>query len=308
MKKILLATLLFAAAFANAQNDNLMNYNGHWYAPNANSLDKEALRNQQLLKEKSSFDSLAKKLDVFINRNDYTKLLNDFATDERLTGNIELSVAQKDFKDLITAFRYTAQGNDEYRRFINNQVSRVLMARREGWSDELYLYVLRESIGVTKAFFNTKANTDATVKIITHELNNDARYQICNYKIAVDAKMTDDPGMQLFICDRMEYVLGADIYRYRESTPGVVTNYAKRKKESGDLYGWLFQRATMDKAGFLTMADFSHNAGANANEAIVKLNRNANWYVFMFYKGVLYYSDALPKCETGATVNVPYKQ
>lgn len=308
MNKILLATLLFAATAANAQNDNLMNYNGHWYAPNASSLDKEALRYQQLLKEKSSFDSLARKLDVFINRNEYTKLLNDFTTDERLTGNIELSVAQKDFKDLVTAFRYTAQGNDEYRRFVNNQVSRVLMARREGWSDELYLYVLRESIGVTKAFFNTKANTDAAVKTITNELNNDVRFQLCNYKIAVDAKMMDDPGMQLFICDRMEYVLGADIYRYRESTPGVVTNYAKRKKESGDLFGWLFQRATMDRAGFLTMADFNHNAGANANEAIVKLNRNTGWYVFLFYKGVLYYSDALPKCEAGVAVNVPFKQ
>jgi hypothetical protein len=219
-----------------------------------------------------------------------------------------VSKAQKDFRDMVDGLRNAAQGNDEYRRMVNNHISRVLKARREGWSDELYAYVMNESIGRLYTYFNAKANTDAGLKYIVAAINIDERYQKCNSTITIDEKMMDDPGIQMFICDRMEYVMGADIYRYRESTPGVVTNYAKRKKESGDLYGWLFQRAAADMSGFIMLADFNHNAGNKANEAILRLRRSGNWYVFLFYKGALYYSDALPNCTSGNSLNIPFKQ
>jgi hypothetical protein len=308
MYKILTAFFVLSVAAANAQNNNLMNYNGHWYAPNASSLDKEALGYQQLLKEKASFDSLAKSLDVFVNRNTFSNTMNDLRTDEKVTGNMNVSKPQKDFRDMADDLKNIAQGNDEYRRVLNYHISRVLKARREGWSDELYTYVMNESIGTLYNYFNAKANTDAGLRYAVAAINADERYQKCTQKITVDDKMMDDPNLQLFICDRMEYVMGADIYRYRESTPGVVTNYAKRKKESGDLYGWLFQRATADMSGFILLADFNHNAGSKANEALLKLRRSGNWYVFLFYKGALYYSDALPNCATGNGMNIPFKQ
>jgi hypothetical protein len=308
MTKIFTAFFVLCVVVATAQNNNLMNYNGHWYAPNASSLDKEALGYQQLLKEKASFDSLAKSLDVFVNRSRFTNTMNDLPTDEKVTGNVNVSMLQKDFRDMVDRLKNIAQGNDEYRRVMNYHISRVLKARREGWSDELYAYVMHESIGILYNYFNAKANTDAGLRNVVAEMNADERYQKCSEKITADDKMMDDPNMQLFICDRMEYVMGADIYRYRESTPGVVTNYAKRKKESTDLYGWLFQRATADMSGTIMLADFNHNAGSKANEAILKLRRSGNWYVFLFYKGALYYSDALPNCATGNGLNIPFKQ
>jgi hypothetical protein len=102
----------------------------------------------------------------------------------------------------------------------------------------------------------------------------------------------------------MEYILGADIYRYRESTPGIVNNYEKRKKESGDLFGWLLQRTTQERTKFITMTDFNHSEKGNMASFI--LPATTNWYVFVFYKGLLYYSDALPKC--GQDIAIPFKQ
>jgi hypothetical protein len=308
MNKFLTAILLLTVVTVRAQNNNLMNYNGHWYAPHASSLDKEALSYQLLLTEKATFDSLARNLDVFVDRATFSRNINELMKNQRVTGNMSVSVLQKDFSDLTGLLKYPVQGNDEYRRFINTYVARVMKARNEGWSDELYAYVMREAVGIVYNFFNTKAKTDGALRAVVAEINSDARYQKCKNRITVDAKMMNDPNMQMFICNRMEYVLGADIYRYRESTPGVVTNYAKRKKESNDLFGWLFQRATTDRANFIALADFNHDAGSKTNEAIVALNRNTSWYIFLFYKGVLYYSDALPLCDGGPGLNIPFKE
>jgi hypothetical protein len=88
----------------------------------------------------------------------------------------------------------------------------------------------------------------------------------------------------------------------------VVTNYAKRKKESADLMGWLLQRATTDKSQFVVPVSYSHNPGNKPNEAAITLQKNTDWYVFLFYKGVLYYSDALPKCDHNAgMISILYK-
>ncbi|OSZ82879.1 hypothetical protein CAP35_06340 [Chitinophagaceae bacterium IBVUCB1] len=209
--------------------------------------------------------------------------------------------------DVVKQTRITVQGNDEYRRMVNTAAQRIIMARREGWSDALYIYVMREALAGLLRGFADKANTDNVMAMVMNELKRDERYQDCKYNIAVDSRMMDDPEMQMFICDRMEYILGADIYRYRESTPGVVPNYTKRKKESGELMGWLLQRATQDKVKFITMVDYNHNTGAKPNEATTSLHKSTDWYVFLFYKGMLYYSDALPKCSTNNMVSILYK-
>ena len=45
MKKLALALSLFAfATLGYAQDKTIMNYNGHWYVPGDNNLDKEALQ------------------------------------------------------------------------------------------------------------------------------------------------------------------------------------------------------------------------------------------------------------------------
>lgn len=309
MKNLLILTaLMLSVTDLLAQDNRLMNYNGHWYAPGDNSLDKEALRYQLLIKEKSQFDSMAKRKDVFVNRNQYNETINELdrlAADEvGVANSTETGALLKDYIYLVKSLRNNAQANDEYRRMLNTTSARILMSRREGWSNDLYWYVLRESIVSVLDFFNAKANTDNILKIVMNGINGDSRYTKCGRTVTVDSKMTDDPAMQVFVCDRMEYILGADIYRYRESTPGIVNNYEKRKKESGDLFGWLLQRCTQERAKFITMTDFNHSEKGNMASFI--LSANTNWYVFVFYKGLLYYSDALPKC--GNDVTIPLKQ
>ncbi len=73
------------------------------------------------------------------------------------------------------------------------------------------------------------------------------------------------------------------------------------------MMGWLLQRATQDKTPFVMPISFSHNTGDKLNEENLSLSRNQEWYVFLFYKGFLYYSDALPKCGDKATVTILYK-
>lgn len=312
MKRIsLFLALIFAMSAVDAQDKTIMNYNGHWYVPGDNSLDKEALQYQQLLKEKRAFDTLAKNKDVFVTREQFAQTISamdKLVKDEAVTANTAANAAElKAFYDLIKYMKITLQGNDEYRKAANTASQRVLMVRREGWSDDLYNYILREAKTGLLKMMDGRAGTDPALAMALNELKRDERYQNCAYGIAVDNRMMDDPEMQMFICDRTDYILGADIYRYRESTPGVVTNYAKRKKESADLMGWLLQRATIDKSKFITMVDYNHNPGTKPNEATVSLLKNTDWYIFLFYKGVLYYSDALPKCENGTSVSILYK-
>lgn len=312
MKRIsLFLALIFAMSAVDAQDKTIMNYNGHWYVPGDNSLDKEALQYQQLLKEKRAFDTLAKNKDVFVTREQFAQTIaamDKLVKDEAVTANTAANAAElKAFYDLIKYMKVTLQGNDEYRKAGNTASQRVLMVRREGWSDDLYNYILREAKAGLLKMMDGRAGTDPALAMALNELKRDERYQNCAYGIAVDNRMMDDPEMQMFICDRIDYILGADIYRYRESTPGVVTNYAKRKKESADLMGWLLQRATIDKSKFITMVDYNHNPGTKPNEATVSLLKNTDWYIFLFYKGVLYYSDALPKCENGTSVSILYK-
>ncbi len=296
---------------ANGQDKGIMNYNGHWYLPGDNNLDKEALQYQQLIREKASFDTLAKAKDKFVTRDQFAQtmqLLDALVKDESyMPNNGETMPQLKALYDLVKQTKITVQGNDDYRRMVNTAIQRVVMARREGWSDMLYIYVMREATAGLLKGFAEKANTDNVIALVVNELQKDERYQSCKYNIAVDSRMMDDPDMQMFICDRMEYILGADIYRYRESTPGVVPNYTKRKKESADLMGWLLQRATQDKVKFITMVDYNHNAGSKPNEAITSLHRGTNWYIFLFYKGLLYYSDALPACSGNSSVSILYK-
>lgn len=313
MKKVALFLSLFAAVTAGyAQDKTIMNYNGHWYVPGDNNLDKEALQYHQLVKEKSAFDTMAKGKDVFVTRAQYQQTMMDMdklMRDEMLLPNsMETATLLKNYYDLAKYLKIVVQGNDDYRRLLNTTTQRVIMARREGaWSNDLFAYVLRESIVSVLHTLNEKASTDMTLANAMSELQKDARYQSCQYNIVVDNRMMDDPAMQMFICDRQEYIMGADIYRYRESTPGVVSNYTKRKKESADLLGWLMQRVTVDKSKFITMADLQHNPGSKPNEVLAGLQKNNDWYIFIFYKGVLYYSDALPKCENTSAVSVLYK-
>lgn len=313
MKKLALALSLFAAATAGyAQDKTIMNYNGHWYVPGDNNLDKEALQYHQLIKEKAAFDTMAKAKDVFVTRSQYMQTMQDLdklMKDEMLVANsMETSTLLKNYYDLAKYLKIVVQGNDDYRRLLNTTTQRVIMVRREGaWSNDLFAYVVRESIVSVMRTLNEKATTDMMLANAMSELQKDARYQSCQYNIVVDNRMMDDPAMQMFICDRLEYIMGADIYRYRESTPGVVSNYVKRKKESADLLGWLMQRVTVDKTKFITMADLQHNPGSKPNEILASLQKNNDWYIFIFYKGVLYYSDALPKCENKSAVSVLYK-
>jgi len=313
MKKVALFLSLFAAATAGyAQDKTIMNYNGHWYVPGDNNLDKEALQYHQLVKEKSAFDTMAKSKDVFVTRAQYQQTMMDMdklMKDEMMVPNsMETAALLKNYYDLAKYLKIVVQGNDDYRRLLNTTTQRVIMARREGaWSNNLFAYVVRESIVSVMRTLNEKASTDMTLANAMSELQKDTRYQSCQYNIVVDNRMMDDPAMQMFICDRLEYIMGADIYRYRESTPGIVNNYTKRKKESADLLGWLMQRVTVDKSKFITMADLQHNPGSKPNEILAGLQKNNDWYIFIFYKGVLYYSDALPKCENTSAVSVLYK-
>lgn len=313
MKKLALALSLFAATIAGyAQDKTIMNYNGHWYVPGDNNLDKEALQYHQLVNEKAAFDTMARSKDVFVTRAQYLQTMQDLdklMKDEMLVPNsMETSTSLKSFYDLAKYLKIVVQGNDDYRRLLNTATQRVIMSRREGaWSNELFAYVVKESIVTILKSLNEKSSTDAMLASTMAELQKDERYQSCKYNIVVDNRMMDDPAMQMFICNRMEYIMGADIYRYRESTPGVVSNYAKRKKESAALMGWLMQRVTTDRSKFITMADFQHNPGSKPNEILASLPKNNDWYIFIFYKGVLYYSDALPKCENNSAVSIMYK-
>lgn len=313
MKKLALALSLFAATIAGyAQDKTIMNYNGHWYVPGDNNLDKEALQYHQLVNEKAAFDTMARSKDVFVTRAQYMQTMQDLdklMKDEMLVPNsMETSTSLKSFYDLAKYLKIVVQGNDDYRRLLNTATQRVIMSRREGaWSNELFAYVVKESIVTILKSLNEKSSTDAMLASTMAELQKDERYQSCKYNIVVDNRMMDDPAMQMFICNRMEYIMGADIYRYRESTPGVVSNYAKRKKESAALMGWLMQRVTTDRSKFITMADFQHNPGSKPNEILASLPKNNDWYIFIFYKGVLYYSDALPKCENNSAVSIMYK-
>ncbi|MBS1773028.1 MAG: hypothetical protein JST82_09205 [Bacteroidetes bacterium] len=317
MKKAsLLFCFILAGGIVSAQdagdNKTIMNYNGHWYVPGDNALDKEALHYQQLIKEKSAFDTLAKSLDYVVSRDQYDRVAKDLDLlykDETLKyNNATLVTPLSDYVELTKMVRTNVVGNDNYRRQFALISSRVIKARREGWSDDLYMYVLRESIIGTLNFLTEMSRNDAALKLALAEIKMDQRYQDCNYNIVADAKMMDDPDMQMFICDRMEYILGADIYRYRETMPGVIKNYDKRKKESAELMGWLIQRSTQDRVKFIVPVSFSHNMADKKNEEHLMLNKNTEWYVFLFYKGLLYYSDALPKCDNKTDVTIMYKQ
>lgn len=313
MKKLALALSLYAfATLGYAQDKTIMNYNGHWYVPGDNNLDKEALQYHQLITEKAAFDTMAKGKDVFVTRTQYMQTMQELdklMKDEMLVPNsMETSASLKSFYDLAKYLKIVVQGNDDYRRMLNTATQRVIMARREGaWSNELFAYVVKEAVVSLVKNLSEKSSTDMVLAATMAELQKDERYQSCMYNIVVDNRMMDDPAMQMFICDRMEYIMGADIYRYRESTPGVVSNYAKRKKESAALMGWLMQRVTTDRSKFITMADFQHNPGSKPNEILANLQKKNDWYIFIFYKGVLYYSDALPKCENSSAVSIMYK-
>lgn len=313
MKKVVLIfSLLATTTLGYAQDKTIMNYNGHWYVPGDNNLDKEALQYHQLIKEKTAFDAMAQSKDVFVTRAQYMETMQELdklMKDEMVAPNsMETATLIKNYYDLVKYLKIVVQGNDEYRRLLNTNTQRVIMVRREGaWSNDLFAYIVRESITNVLNGLNEKSSTNPALAVTMTELQKDTRYQSCKYDIVIDNRMMDDPAMQMFVCDRIEYIMGADIYRYRESTPGVVSNYAKHKKESADLLGWLMQRVTVDKSRFISMADFQHNPGSKPNEVTSSLLKNNDWYIFIFYKGVLYYSDALPKCENASAVSIMYK-
>ncbi|MBN9483531.1 MAG: hypothetical protein BGO70_13695 [Bacteroidetes bacterium 43-93] len=306
----LLGHTLFAQEAA-SNNKMIMNYNGHWYVPGDNSLDKEALHYQQLIKEKSAFDTLARGLDKYLGRDQYNEVSNNLdkllKSESMMPGNTALIALLQQYVDMTKALRNNIVGKDDYRRQMGLASARILKARSGGWSDDLYAYIINESIANSLAYLKEQARLDNSLMMALLQLKKDERYQNCDYNIIVDNRMLDDPDMEMFICDRMEYILGADIYRYRESTPGIIKNYNKRKKESADMMGWLLQRATQDKAPFVMPISFSHNTGDKLNEENLSLSKNQEWYVFLFYKGFLYYSDALPKCGDKATVTILYK-
>lgn len=306
----LLAHTLFAQETA-SNDKTIMNYNGHWYVPGDNSLDKEALHYQQLIKEKSAFDTLAMGLDKYLGRDQYNDVSNKMdkllKSESMMPGNSMLVGLLQQYVDMTKMLRNNIFSNDNYRRQIGLASARILKARNEGWSNDLYAYIIKESIANSMTYLKEQAKLDNNLMIALLQLKGDERYQNCDYNIIVDNRMLDDPDMEMFICDRMEYILGADIYRYRESTPGIIKNYNKRKKESADMMGWLLQRATLDKTPFVIPISFSHNTGEKLNEENLNLSKNNDWYVFLFYKGFLYYSDALPKCGDKATVTILYK-
>lgn len=313
MKKLaLFICALSLSGVAIAQDKQILNYNGHWYIPGDNTLDEEALRFQQLLKEKSSFDTLSKGIDKYVTREQFARVLEDLnqlaKSEAMLPSNGALITQLADYAEMVRVLKFVLQSNDNYRRQAATATNRIITARRDGWSNDLYSYVIRESAATLLKYLYAQSPTDKTLQLALGELSLDERYKNCRYGIAVDTRMMDDPDMQMFVCDRMEYILGADIYRYRETTPGVVTDYAKRKKESADLMGWLLQRATTDKSQFVVPVSYSHNPGNKPNEAAITLQQNTDWYVFLFYKGVLYYSDALPKCDHNAgMISILYK-
>jgi len=324
MNKALLffAFLLFSFKSFSQTGDasSAINYGGHSFGTAYDDDAKLALWSQRLINNQRSVDTFAnQRYDRYVTDYQYNNSVKEL--EKMVNTKHRVTEARKEIKNWLNEY-YTLQlaisssviNNSANRRFmytLNNRVMLTInegMTAIEGWDLDQTLFNLQNAVMEASDYVKWAAIDDKTLREQWLLVADNPHYNTCKYTITVEDSLFAHAGspsnIEIYIIDQLHYNIAKTRYKTDISKGAIPDNFRNRQKESNFLKDYLKATMTISKEPLMYNISLGDHVGAKPNTCFATLSLIPDWYIYVFYKGKLYYVNSLPKGSVHENVSV----
>jgi len=288
-----------------------ISYGGHSFGTAYDDDAKLALWSQRLINNQRSIDTFANtRYGHHISEQQYIASLKDLykltlGKNPRVEASKELKALISEFYDLQNATSNAVIQNNVYRRnmYVLNQ--RVMMCVNEGmtliegWDMDQNIYNLQNTIREAAEFIKLNAIDDGALNDQWKLVAGNAHFNKCNYNITIEDSMFARAGnpsnIEIYIVDQLHYNICKTRYKTDVAKGAIPENWRNKQKESNFLKDYLKATMTIANEPLVYNISLGEHVGSKPNACFASLSLMNDWYIYVFYKGKLYYANALPK-------------
>jgi len=297
-----------------------ISYGGHSFGTAYDEDAKLALWSQRLINNQRSIDTFAnQRYDKYVTDYQYNNSVREL--EKTVRNKHRVTDASPEIKNWLNEY-YTLQNaisgvvmtNPADRHFmyvLNNRVMMTInegMTMIEGWDLDQTLFNLQNAVREASAYVRMNAIDNDALRAAWATVSNNPHFYNCKYMITVDdslfAKAGSPSNIDIYIVDQLHYNIAKTRYKTDISKGAIPDNFRNRQKESNFLKDYLKATMTITNEPLMYNISLGDHIGEKPNTCLMSLSLIPDWYIYVFYKGRLYYVNSLPKGGMNEMVNV----
>jgi hypothetical protein len=288
-----------------------ISYGGHSFGTAYDDDAKLALWSQRLINNQRSIDTFAiTRYGHHITEQQYIASLKELyaltqGKNARVEASRELKSLINEYYELQNATSIAVIQNTVYRHYMYVLNMRVMMCINEGmtliegWDMDQNVYNLKNTIREAAEFIKVNAIDDGALKAQWKLVAGNPQFNTCNYNITIEdtlfARAGSPSNIEIYIVDQLHYNICKTRYKTDISKGAIPENFRNKQKESNFLKDYLKATLTLANEPMVYNISLGEHVGSKPNSCFASLSLMNDWYIYVFYKGKLYYANALPK-------------
>ncbi len=321
---LLFAFLLFSVKGFSQSGGNdasaSINYGGHSFGNAYDADAKLALWSQRLINNQASVDTFAnQRYDKYVTGMQYDASVKEL--EKTVKTKHRVTEASADIKNWLNEY-YILQNaisgaiinNSANRHFmyvLNNRVMMTInegMTMIEGWDLDQTLFNLQNAVREAGEYVRANAIDDIKLRAAWATVSDNPHYNNCKYMITIDdslfARAGSPSNIDIYIVDQLHYNIAKTRYKTDVSKGAIPSDFRNRQKESDFLKDYLKASLRISREPLMYNISLGDHIGEKPNNCMASLSLVPDWYIYVFYKGKLYYVNSLPKGGNNEMVNV----